>query len=227
MPTRLTRLLHLADSALPTGGFAYSYGLESSRTFGLIRNAAGLRNYLYSYLQQIISLDVPFLSACFAAERPTDTAVVREIVEEYDAMLLVPGLHRASLAQSKNWLKLLNSFYPESGLGHLSAWFTEQNLPLHFVPVLALALRRLDYSCAELHALYLHLMLRDQISAAIRLGCLGPMEGHRLQHDFFSLFDHLLADAASADYRTATRSAALLDASQILHEQVYSRLFQN
>lgn len=227
MPTRLARLLHLADSALPTGGFAYSYGLESSRTFGLIRNAAGLRNYLYSYLQQIISLDVPFLSTCFAAEWPTDTDALRHIVEEYDAMLLVPALHRASLAQSKNWLRLLSTFYPESGLGHLSAEFKAQSIPLHFVPVLALCLRQLGYSCTELHTLYLHLMLRDQISAAIRLGCLGPMEGHRLQHDFYYLFDHLLAGAETADYRTATRSASLLDAAQILHEQVYSRLFQN
>ena len=75
--------------------------------------------------------------------------------------------------------------------------------------------------------IYLHLALRDQISAAIRLGCLGPMEGHRLQHEFYALFDHLLAEAQATDYRTATRSATLLDAAQILHEQVYSRLFQN
>ncbi|QJX47313.1 hypothetical protein HMJ29_10335 [Hymenobacter taeanensis] len=227
MSTRLARLLHLADSALPTGGFAYSYGLESSRTFGLIRHAAGLRNYLYSYLQQVISLDVPFLSSCFALDWPTEAPQLRGIVEEYDAMLLVPGLHRASLAQSKNWLQLLGSFYPESGLDSLRAWFSAEGVPLHFVPVLALALRRLGYSCSELHTLYLHLMLRDQISAAIRLGCLGPMEGHRLQHNFYSLFDHLLAGAEAANYHTATRSATLLDAAQILHEQVYSRLFQN
>ncbi|TGE07613.1 urease accessory protein UreF [Hymenobacter fodinae] len=227
MSTRLARLLHLADSALPTGGFAYSYGLESSRTFGLIRHPAGLRNYLYSYLQQVLSLDVPFLSSCFSADWPTETQHLRGIVEEYDAMLLVPGLYRASLAQSKNWLKLLCSFYPESGLASIQAWFRAENLPLHFVPVLALALRRLGYSCPELHTLYLHLMLRDQLSAAIRLGCLGPMEGHQLQHEFYALFDHLLAEAHTTDYRTAARSATLLDAAQMLHEQVYSRLFQN
>lgn len=46
----LACLLHLADSALPTGSFAYSYGLESSITFGLLKTETAFRAYLYSFL---------------------------------------------------------------------------------------------------------------------------------------------------------------------------------
>ncbi|MCA8832753.1 urease accessory protein UreF [Hymenobacter pini] len=227
MSTRLARLLHLADSALPTGGFAYSYGLESSRTFGLVQSESGLRNYLYSFLQQAVGLEVPFLNACYRAALPAGAEALRTIVQEYDAQLLVPALHRGSLTQGKTWLRLLHSFYPAAGLPALGEWLAAEELPLHFVPLLALSLRRLDYTLPEIHTLYLHLALRDQISAAIRLGCLGSMEGHRLQHEFYAIFDDLLLGADALDHRHATRSAVLLDAAQMLHEQVYSRLFQN
>ena len=64
----LARLLHLADSALPTGSFAYSYGLESSVTFGLLRTEAELRAYLYSFLQQVVGFELPFITS--AADTP-------------------------------------------------------------------------------------------------------------------------------------------------------------
>ncbi|MBX0292397.1 hypothetical protein K3G63_18260 [Hymenobacter sp. HSC-4F20] len=227
MSTRLARLLHLADSALPTGGFAYSYGLESSRTFGLVRSQSGLRNYLYSYLQQVVGLEIPFLNSCFQISLPADAELLTLVVSEYDAQLLVPALHKGSLTQGKTWLRVLHSFQPEAGVAALAEWFAQEEVPLHFVPVLALSLARLGYALPEVHTLYLHLALRDQISAAIRLGCVGPMEGHRLQHEFYAIFDDLLAGAQALDYRAATRSASLLDAAQMLHEQVYSRLFQN
>ena len=75
--------------------------------------------------------------------------------------------------------------------------------------------------------MYLHMLLRDQLSAAIRLGFLGPLAGHRLQHDFYAVFEHILARQAGKKYGEATRSAFLLDIAQGLHADVYSKLFQN
>ncbi|MCC3157933.1 hypothetical protein LJ737_11845 [Hymenobacter sp. 15J16-1T3B] len=219
------RLLHLVDSAIPTGSFAYSYGLESSVTFGLIRSGFELRHYLYSFLQQAASLELPFLLSC--SHHASLDAGLRPVAEEYDALLLVPALHRASLAQGKNWLRLLESFYPEAALDAIGAWFRETELPLHFVPAFGLALTRLDFPAPDIQAMYLHMALRDQISAAIRLGVIGPMEGHRLQHDFYAVFDELLASSAGRGYQQATRSAFLLDTAQSLHDDIYSKLFQN
>ncbi|MFD1469359.1 urease accessory protein UreF [Hymenobacter caeli] len=223
--SQFVRLLHLVDSALPTGSFAYSYGLESSLTFGLIDTPFKLRNYLYAYLQQVASLEIPFINSCFAL--PEGTAEMRDMAADYDALLLVPTLHRASIVQGKNWLKLLATFYPEAKLEELINWFGAQNLPLHFTLSFALTLRRAGFAQADLQAVFLHMALRDQLSAAVRLGFLGPMEGHRLQHDFYAVFEHLLAAHAGRDYTRATRSAFMLDTVQVLHEDIYSRLFQN
>lgn len=222
---QFARLLHLVDSAIPTGSFAYSYGLESSLTFGLIDTPFALRNYLYSYLQQAGSAELPFINSAF---RLTEKAAEFQLLaEEYDAQLLVPALYKASAVQGRNWLKLLASFYPELGLATITDWFSGHNIPPHFTLVFTLALQRAGFALAELPAMYLHMLLRDQLSAAIRLGFLGPLEGHRLQHDFYAVFEHILAGQAGKEYGAATRSAFLLDVTQGLHADIYSKLFQN
>ena len=219
--SQLARLLHLADSALPTGSFAYSYGLESSLTFGLLATEVEFRAYLYSFLQQVVSFELPFITSAAAGADPAP------LLLEYDAQLLVPALHRASLTQGKSWLKLLATFYPAANLEALGADLARQALPAHFVPLFGLTLARVGFATADLQTAYLHLALRDQLSAAIRLGLLGPMAGHRLQHDFYGIFEELLAGAASRPYTEATRCTALLDVAQMLHDAIYSRLFQN
>lgn len=223
--SHFARLLHLVDSAIPTGSFAYSYGLESSVTFGLVNTPFALRNYLYSYLQQAGSAELPFINTTFHLTEKSPEFQI--IAEEYDAQLLVPGLYKASAVQGRNWLKLLATFYPEAELETITQWFTSQNIPPHFTLVFTLALQRADFGLEELKAMYLHMMLRDQLSAAIRLGFLGPLEGHRLQHDFYAVFEHILAAQAEKAYGEATRSGFLLDVAQVLHEDIYSKLFQN
>lgn len=219
----LARLLHLADSALPTGAFAYSYGLESSLTFGLVRTETEFRAYLYSFLQQVMGFEIPFLTAAVQASNYD----LSSLLLEYDAQLLTPALHRASLTQGKNWLKLLDSFYPEARLAQLGQELTQRQLPAHFVPLFGLSLGNTGFAVADIQATYLHLALRDQLSAAIRLGFIGPMAGHQLQHDFYGIFESLLDSADIRPYTEATRCTLLLDIAQILHDDIYSRLFQN
>lgn len=219
----LARLLHLADSALPTGSFAYSYGLESSITFGLVRTETEFRSYLYSFLQQAVGFELPFITAA-ATAAPGDLPT---LLTEYDAQLLIPVLHRASLTQGKNWLKLLSTFYPEVGLAQLNRELTRRQLPGHFVPLFGLSLGKIGFALPDIQATYLHLALRDQLSAAIRLGFIGPMAGHLLQHDFYAIFENLLNSTTIRPYTEATRCTLLLDVAQLLHDDIYSRLFQN
>jgi urease accessory protein len=223
--SHFARLLHLVDSAIPTGSFAYSYGLESNLTFGLVNTPFALRNYLYSYLQQAGSAELPFINSSFhLTEKSPEFQLV---AEEYDAQLLVPSLYKASAVQGRNWLKLLATFYLEAELETITQWFKIREIPPHFTLVFTLALQRVGFALADLQAMYLHMLLRDQLSAAIRLGFLGPLEGHQLQHDFYAVFEHILAAQAGKGYSEASRSAFLLDAAQVLHEDIYSKLFQN
>lgn len=217
--------MHLVDSSLPTGSFANSSGLESSITFGMIRDVYGFKKYLYSFLQQSASMDVPFINSCF--NHPDLDDGLLQIAESYEATVLVPAIYKASTIQGKNWLRLMASFYPNGDISEVNQWFVKHTIPVHFVIMFPLCMRRAGFNLQDVHTMYLHIVLRDQISAAIRLGFIGSMEGNRLQHDFYALFDDLLEKYLNKGYTEASRSAFLLDTAQVFHEFIYSKLFQN
>lgn len=225
--SRLSRLMHIIDSSLPTGSFAYSLGLESSITFELISTQSELRHYLYSFLQQIVSADFPFINSCFLQGISDLDEQLLMMGEAYDAFLLTPTIYKSSLIQAKNWNKLLGTFYPEAALNEIEDWFSANDVPFHYLFAFSLGLKRAGFSLEEVREMHLHIALRDQISAGIRLGFIGPMEAHKLQHDFYSIFETLLEGCKDFTYLKATRSAFLLDVAQVYHEDIYSKLFQN
>jgi hypothetical protein len=71
------------------------------------------------------------------------------------------------------------------------------------------------------------LLTRTWPCATIRLGFIGPIAGYQLQHDFYDVFENLLSAAIIRPYTEATRGTVLLDVAQLLHEDIYSSLFQN
>jgi urease accessory protein len=75
--------------------------------------------------------------------------------------------------------------------------------------------------------LHLFCLLRDQVSAAIRLGLVGPAEGHELQASLFGHCERLQRRSAERRHRDAWRCAPLIDLAQASHSRLYSRLFQN
>jgi len=48
---RLVSLLHFADSAFPTGGYAHSFGLEHYCQAGIVRDRDGLERFLLTQLE--------------------------------------------------------------------------------------------------------------------------------------------------------------------------------
>src|SRR5262245_7966888 len=52
-PDTLLRLLQINDSLFPNGGFAYSEGLETAVTNGVVYDAASLEQWLRNYVEYV------------------------------------------------------------------------------------------------------------------------------------------------------------------------------
>ena len=222
----LYELLHLADSALPAGSYAFSSGLEGAYHLGLLQSSAALEEFVQSALETAARSDILFVHSCYAAAA-MDYQLLGAMLLFYDAMATAPALRRASNTQGKNWLRLLDDLYPQAGIDKLRRWLLDSGQPTHFAVLFGATLRAAGFAAAEAQQLYLFQLLRDQMSAAVRLGIIGPLEATRRQQGLYGYCSQLLEEVKGLDYTRATRAAPQLDIAQSLHDHLYSRLFQS
>ena len=221
---RLGHLLHLGDSALPAGGYAFSNGLEGAYQLGLLKSPTALEQYLRTAIEAAVFSEIPFIHSSYHL---SDDDSPLEMLAFYDAMLTAPAVRRASLVLGKNWLRLLADLYPQAGLVELRRRFAVEQWPSHYTVVFGLTLCATGFTEDEAQQLYLFQVLRDQMSAAVRLGIIGPMEAARRQGGLYPHATRMLAEVAGNSYLQARRSTPQIDIAQGVHDHLYSRLFQS
>ncbi|MFL5438347.1 MAG: urease accessory protein UreF [Myxococcales bacterium] len=157
-------LLQLVDSALPTGGFVHSAGLESAFQQGEVPD---LRRFIHDALWLAGHSTLPLASA--AHEHPESLA---RLDARADAFLASEVANRASRLQGRAFLDACARIFP-SEIAPLRDDAREARLRCHFAPVFGAVLRALDVAIGDAQQLVLLLAARGLLQAAVRLGLAG------------------------------------------------------
>ncbi len=221
----LLDLLTLADSNFPTGGYAFSNGLEATKQMGLLRSSDDLDAYLQTVIHATARSEIPFINACFKGDPLPEN--LTDMLLTYDAMLTAPAIARGSEVQGRNLLRLMRDLYFSDAMARLHRTFLAQPVPAHYTIVLGMTFRIAGLKHRHTCRIFMYQFLRDQISAAVRLGQIGPMEAARLQKRHHKTAIRAMTSVAQTDYTCATRCAPQWDIAQGMHEFLYSRLFQS
>jgi urease accessory protein len=220
--------LQLADSALPVGRFAHSYGLEA-----LLRSEPALSQEELDEIVETLVVD---------AVAPLDGAAVaraHDLADRLDldglcsldrcvsARKLTPGSRRASTACGRNLAALIPLLSDASPVAMYAARVrngtSDGNIAvLEGALSHALLIRRLEAVLIELRS-----VASSFLSAAIRLGCLSAAAAQASLH---RLTPALVEAALSAEElrEDQLRSVAPeLDIHLIAHDRLEARLFAN
>ena len=211
------QLMHLADSALPVGGFAFSNGLEAAVKCGIISSCDELERYLEGAVAQWMNFDRPFLRQFFHG---VDVSTLLR----YDRMMPSPSMRKASFAQGRGWLRIVPGVFPSIDPAPFRTRMRDAGIGPHYVPLFAETLAIAGASEEQAEELYLFTLLRDQSNAAIRLGLIGPSAAQALQSRLEHQMQDRLAEETDGQPRRLT---PLMDIAQMLQPSLYTKLFQN
>jgi len=214
-------LLQLADSALPTGGFAHSGGLEAAVQLGRAATPEELEDLVGEAIWSVATSALPFVSAALRAP-----AALAALDLRCDASLPGHVANRASRAQGQAYLRAAGAAFGAPAQAVADA-VRARRLPGHLAPAFGAVLRALGAAEEDARRLFLFQGARSLVSAAVRLGVVGPLEAQALLARAGDEAERALAVSADLSPEEAASSAPLLDLLQGHQDRLYSRLFQS
>jgi urease accessory protein len=212
-------LWQLADSAFPSGSLAHSAGLEAAVQFGEVCDVGSLRAFVSASLLQTARAAIPF---AIAAARGDDVA---ELDWGHDALMTNAVANRASREQGRGFLSAACRSLGLPALLALRRRARDEVLPLHWPVAVGATCGALGLGDVQVARLMLFLTLRGVLSAAVRLGVVGPIEAQSLQFSLNFEVDKRAARAVKWGVDDAAQTSPVIEVLQGAHARLYSRLF--
>lgn len=208
MPTDLLKLVQWLSPAFPTGGFAYSHGLETVITDGT-RDAQGIGDWIAGVLRHGSGQsDAVLLSLTF---RGADAA-------EIDATA-------RALAGTRE--RLTETLDQGAAFARTVAALTGRDLPPRALPVaVGEAARDLALPVTEVLAIYLHAFAANLVACATRFAPLGQTEGQGVLASLHPVVAEVASHAAGAGLDDIGTAALAAELAAMRHEDLDVRIFR-
>ena len=226
--SRLLSLLHFADSAFPTGGYAHSFGLESYCASGLITERAGLEAFLHSQLEGSAGpCDATAAVGALRAVTRDDLAACAELDATLEAMKAVREFREASRQMGRQTLRLGSAL---TGDGRLAGYLAEveaARAPGHHAVAFGMAGGVLGWDAEETAAALLYATAALLVGAALRLLRMGQIEGQRVLWGLGPLIERLAGEAARREPGDLWSFAPGAEIQGMRHATLETRLFRS
>jgi urease accessory protein len=223
------QLLHLADSALPIGALAHSFGLESLTACEMLATR-DLPSFLQTYLEEAGTMEAVFCRAAFrlsdlATDESDFAARWLELNNRLSARKPARESRAGSASLGANFLQVVLS------LAHLplarAALDASKRAasPVHHSTAFGLACRRFGFDEDRVAVVYLHQSVASLVSCFQRLLPLGQSEAARILWNLKPAIMVAADRSADSALDDACCFMPLLDWGAMEHPALSTRLF--
>lgn len=230
----LIRLMHLVSPSLPTGGFAYSQGLEWAVEKGWINNETSLEQWLLNVLETgMAHVDVPLLRRLYRAVEHQDLAAFTKAAQWVRACRETKELrneeeHRGrAMAAIIRELDLCHGFIlsAEQKSEH-EKW--QKVIASSQLAGFAFTAAQWDIPVRTATQGYLWSWLENQVMAAIKIIPLGQSSGQRVLAKLSPAINTAVAAGLKLEnLEQLGSSLPALSMASSCHETQYTRLFRS
>jgi urease accessory protein len=224
----LLPLLHLADTAFPTGGYAHSFGLETYCQDGRVPDGERLAAFLTMHLEGAAGpTDATAAVAALRAFAAGDLAACADLDATLEAMKPVRELREASRQMGRQTLRVATAL---TGHGVLTAYLADVDAgerPGHHAVTFGLAAGALGVGAEAAATGYLYSATSLLVGAALRLMRLGQLEGQRVLWRLHPVIERVAVEAAAREADELWGWAPGLELAGIAHAELDARLFRS
>lgn len=210
-------LLQLADGTFPSGGFAHSSGLEASMQLG---GLASIDDFFDDAIVQAASGALPFVREACA-----EPARLAALDDAFDVTLPLAVPNRSSRALGRSLASATARVFETDPV--LAIAEHARRGPAHHAPVFGALFGALGLAEDDAMTAYLHGAARGVLSAAVRLGLVGPLEAQRLHATRADALAAALERARTTAVDDVAITAPLAELWGALHDRLDARLFQS
>jgi urease accessory protein len=222
------RLLHLADSALPIGGLAHSFGLESLVAAELL-GVAELPDFLRGYLEEAGFVEAVFCREGFRLGKEASFKVFASgwlaLNERMSAMKLARETRTGSGSLGRNFLTAVSALGDFAVVREALLASKETQGLIHHSSAFGLVSRVLDFDEDRSVLAFLHACTASLVSACQRLMPLGQNVAMKILWELKPVIVDTMQRSAGCSVDDASCFMPLLDWGAMGHPALTTRLF--
>ena len=223
----LSRMLQFGDSMFPIGAFAFSSGLESAIQEGVVTNAATLRAFARTALEQAARGDGIALIAAHRAATAGDVDTLARIDAQVYARKLSDEARTMSVRMGKKFTEMGVEVV---GAPLLQTWreCIEKSVTPGCYPIaLAINFAVQDLSASQAFVVHQYGVATMILGAALRLMKISHIETQKILYELTGQAAGMCGAAAAARLSDMAGFAPLTDILAAIHTRAHVRLFMN